>query len=172
MSDRPEKGDERGPGGNRGGGPGGGSPGGRGGMGGGMPGGMGGGMPGGVPGGGDRDAMKRLQRILQDYATPPDGLTIVQDGPMLIVTTVDGRPLKYHTDGKEELRLSGDGEIKSKTRWNGDQLVVDERIQDGPTVVRRYAATSDLRQLMVVVTIEGSGLPSAMRFHQVFDRKN
>ena len=138
-------------------------------------GGMGGGMPGGMGGfgsrGGDRDEMRRSGRIMQDLVKAPEGLTIVRDGPAVIVTTSDGRSVKLMTDGKEQERLSGDGMIKSKTRWNGEQLVVEEKIQDGPKVTRTYMVSADNRQLILITRIEGGGMAASPVVHHVFTRK-
>lgn len=138
-------------------------------MGGGRPGGMGGNMPG--SGGRDRDDMRRARGLIQDLTTPPNGLTIVREGIQVSITTADGRPLKLTADGRDQERLTGDGAIVSKTRWNGDQLVVEERIQNGPRVTRTYVASSDLRQLTVIVRLDGRDMPGAQIVHFVFDRK-
>jgi hypothetical protein len=142
--------------------------------GGGMGGRGGGGMrPGGMSGGrpGDRDAMRRSARLMQDLVKPPDGLTIVRDGAAVLFTTDDGRSIRQVVDGKEQERLSGDGVIKSKSRWNGAQLVIEEKIQDGPKVTRTYTPSADGRQLMTVTRIEGGGMSGAVVVHHVFTRK-
>jgi hypothetical protein len=149
-----------------GGAPGGGM-GGRGGGGGGM-------RPGGMGGGGrpaDRDEMRRSARLMQDLVKPPDGLTIVRDGAAMLFTTDDGRTIRHVVDGKEQERLSGDGVIKSKSRWIGAQLVIEEKIQDGPKVTRTYTPSADGRQLMTVTRIEGGGMRGAMVVHHVFTRE-
>jgi hypothetical protein len=172
LSDRPGQLGGRGPeGGGPMGRPPGGGRGGGGGMGGGR-GGMGGGMPGGMGGGGrDRDDMRRAGRMSQDLTMPPEGLTIVQDGPLVMITTNDGRSVKLMSDGKEQERLTGDGAVKSKTRWSGEQLIVEEKIQDGPKVIRTYTVSSDGRQLMLIIRIEGGDIPGASLVHHVFTRK-
>jgi hypothetical protein len=157
----------RSPGGMGGGTGGMGGGGGRGGSGGGM-GGMGGGMGG---RGGDPDEMKRMRALLSDVIKPADGWTIVQDGPLVLFTNTDGRTLKFTTDAKEEEHLSGDGVIKSKTRWNGEQLIIEAKYQDGPKVTRTYTVSSDLRQLMIHIKISGGGAPREMTTSQVYDRQ-
>lgn len=143
------------------------SGGGMGGRGGGgmRPGGMGGGRP------GDRDEMRRSARLMQDLVKPPDGLTIVRDGAAVLFTTDDGRSVRQVVDGQEQERLTGDGVIKSKSRWNGAQLVIEEKIQDGPKVTRTYTPSADGRQLMTVTRIEGGGMPGATVVHHVYTRK-
>ena len=149
----------------------------RGGMGGRGGGGGGGGMrPGGMGGGSgrpaDRDEVRRSARLMQDLVKPPDGLTIVRDGTAVLFTTDDGRSIRQVVDGKEQERLSGDGVIKSKSRWTGAQLVIEEKIQDGPKVTRPYPPPAAGRQLMPVTRIEGGGRPGAMVVHHVFTRKS
>jgi hypothetical protein len=161
--------------GGMGGGTGGGT-GGRGGTGGGgQRGGMGGGGMGGMGGGGGRggdpEQMKRTRALLSDLIKPADGWTIVRAGPLVMFTSVDGRVQKFTCDGKEEEHLSGDGVIKSKTRWNGEQLTIEAKYQDGPKVTRTYTVSSDLRQLMIHIKVEGGGLPREMTTNQVYDRQ-
>ncbi|MDO8834777.1 MAG: hypothetical protein Q7V01_04240 [Vicinamibacterales bacterium] len=141
--------------------------GGRGGGGAMRPGGMGGGS--GRPA--DRDKVRRSARLMQDLVKPPDRLTIVRDGGAVLLTTDDGRTVRQVVDGKEQERLSGDGVIKSKSRWNGAQLVIEEKIQDGPKVTRTYTPSADGRQLMTVTRIEGGGMPGAMVVHHMFTRE-
>ncbi|MCX6545756.1 MAG: hypothetical protein NTV05_15250 [Acidobacteria bacterium] len=149
-----------------------GGPGGRGG--GGRRGGMGGGTGGGgYQGGrgGDPEQMKRMRTLLADLIRPADGWTIVQDGPLMLFTNVDGRTQKFTADGKEEEHLTGDGVIKSKTRWNGEQLIIEAKYQDGPKVTSTYTVSSDLRQLMIHIKVEGGGLPRELTTNHVFDRQ-
>jgi hypothetical protein len=142
------------------------------GMGGG--GGRGGGMPGGFGGGGDRrdpEENRRISRIMTDLLTPAGRLTVVQDGPVIMVTTDDGRAVKWNTDGKEQERLTGDGIVKSRARWNSAQFVVEERIQDGPKVTRTFIVSADGRQLMLVTKIDGGGgMPMQPIVHHVYTR--
>jgi hypothetical protein len=154
----------------------GGGMGGRGGVGGGgRRGGMGGGMRGGGNErgrGGDPEQMKQMRALLGDVIKPADGWTIVQDGPLVLFTNADGRTQKYTSDGKEEEHLSGDGVIKSKTRWNGEQLIIESKYKDGPKVTRTYTVSSDLRQLMIHIKVEGGRLPREVTTNQVYDRQS
>ena len=160
-------------GGSRGGGgiPGIGGGGGRGGgMGRGGGGGMGGGDYGGGPGG-DKEESAHVKGIIDDIVKPAAGWTIVQDATQLIFTNSDGRTMKFTADGKEEMHVTGDGEIKSKTRWNGDQLIIEAKYQDGPKVTRTFTVSSDLRQLMIHIKIEGTGVRSETTINQAYDRQ-
>lgn len=164
-----ERGGERG--GTTGGmGPGGGGGGGRGGgMGGGT--GRGGGSEFGGGRQGDPAEAKRVKAIVDDLMKPAAGWTIVMDGATVIFTNTDGRTMKFTADGKEEMHITGDGEIKSKTRFNGDQLIIDAKYQDGPKVTRTFTVSSDLRQLMVHIKIDGTGVPREMTINHAYDRQ-
>lgn len=155
-----------GPGGGGGGMPPGGG-GGRGGMGGGMPGGMGG-FGGGQP---DRAESQRLRRIVQEALEPPKALTIVPDGTRISLTAGDGRAFTYVTDGKKQDQITGDGELEHRTTWNGAQLVIETKIQDGPKVTRTYAPSGD-SQLIVIVRLEGGPSPRPVVAHHIYDRKD
>jgi len=127
---------------------------------------------GGLGGRRDPEEMQRSLRLLADLSRPPDTLTIVESGATVIVTTGEGRSVKHPTDGKEQERLTGDGLIKSKARWDGEQLRIEERIQDGPKVTRTYMASSDRRHLIITVRIEGGGIPRETIVHHVFTRRD
>lgn len=137
-------------------GPGGGRPpgGGHGGRGGGM------GMPG-MPGGGgpsEKD-MHRLRVIMDRLTQPPASLTIVRDGAKVVVTDADGRSASYTTDGRKEERLTGDGEFVSRSRFEGDTLVIEEDFGGGVKLTTRATPvlSGDHRQLEV--TLKAAGLP-------------
>jgi hypothetical protein len=155
---------------------GGGMPGGMGrGGGGGRGGGMGrGGYGGGNSGGGregDTEESKRVRGIVDDLMKPAAGWTIVMDGPAVVFTNADGRTMKFTADGKEEMHVTGDGEIKSKTKFTGDQLTIEAKYQDGPKVTRTFTVSSDLRQLMIHIKIEGAGVRNEMTMTQAYDRQ-
>ena len=115
--------------------------------------------------------MKRAMTLRRDLLTPAAGLIIVQDGALVIFTTDEGRTQKFKADGKDEEHLTGDGVIKSKTRWVGEQLTIEAKIQDGPKVTRTYTLSSDRRQLTITTKIEGGGAPRDELAHHVYDRK-
>lgn len=168
LSDRTDQGIGRGDGA-RGGMPQGG--GGRGGgMGGGMPGGMGGGMPGGFGGRRDPDEARRSNRITKDLLSAAERLTIVQDGQAILVTSGDGRAIKWVADNQEQERLTGDGVIKSRARWNGSSFTVEERIQDGPKVTRTFITSGDRSTLVLVLRIDGGDMPGQMAVHHIYTR--
>lgn len=168
LSDRTDQGMGRGDGARGGMPPGGGGRGG--GMGGGMPGGMGGGMPGGFGGRRDPDEARRSNRITKDLLSAADRLTIVQDGQAILVTSGDGRAIKWVADNQDQERLTGDGVIKSRARWNGSSFTVEERIQDGPKVTRTFITSVDRSTLVLVLRIDGGDMPGQMAVHHIYTR--
>lgn len=168
LSDRADQGMGRGDGARGGMPPGGGGRGG--GMGGGMPGGMGGGMPGGFGGRRDPDEARRSNRITNDLVSAAERLTIVQDGQAILVTSGDGRAIRWTADNQEQERLTGDGVIKSRARWNGASFIVEERIQDGPRVTRTFITSGDRATLVLVLRIDGGDRPGQMVVHHLYTR--
>ena len=168
LSDLPEgrlegRGERRGPGGGfgRGGGRGGGGRGG-GGIGGGFPGGFGGGGSG---RGNPEDAMRR-QDALREVLEAPDRLTIIETGAMVIVTTGDGRTLRFSTDGTK-VKDESTG-IERRTTWQAGKLV-SEITGSGPHMKEIYSADLGHRELLVVIQIEGSGRDEPARvLHRIY----
>jgi len=190
LTDKPQLNNARGgQGGQQGGGRNGGGGGGMGGgMGRGGGGGMGGGRRGGGGGGGgmggemggggmngrnaNPEEANRLRALLMDIMRPADGWTIVQDGTAVLFTNADGRVEKYTADGKEQERVTGDGNIKSRTKWNGEQLIVESKYKGGPTVLRTFTVSSDLKQLMIHIKVTGGGAAGReVSTNQVYDRQ-
>ena len=154
--------------------------GGRGGMGGGGRGGFGGGFGGrgggrgggmGGPGGGgpqrDPEQMKKMRDFMQAVMTMPAGITIVQQEKEISFTDDQGQVTKITPDGKEEKHVFGSETGKTKTKWNGDQLVM-EISGDGsaPKITRTYAIAQGpdgAKQLRVVTSLQGNRGPGGAR---------
>ena len=157
---RPEGGRPGGMGG-RGGGGGGGGRGGAGGRGGGGFGGRGG-----IGGGGDRpgeEEMRKVAVVRRRLSEVPERLIISRDGHSVTITDGFGRRYQMNADGKKQQRVTGDGEFKSKTRFEGARLIVEEDF-DGPKLVTTYTPLlegGDIRRLEVKLKVEG--LPGAGR---------
>lgn len=139
VPDRRPEGSERGrPPGGMGRGGGGGGIGGRGGFGG--PGGGRGAMGGQRgPSGDQRRQMEVVRRRLTEA---PDRLVITRDGNHVSITDGEGHQTTLVADGKKQARLTGDGDFKSTTRFEGPQLIVEEDF-GGPKVVTTYTPSVD-----------------------------
>jgi hypothetical protein len=152
--------EDGGPGGHgRRGGPGGGGPGG-GGFGGGAGGGMGrrGGMGGGPRGGPDgeqrREDMAARRALMQELLELPARVTIAQDGDKLAFIEPDGVVRTYVANDKTEKHQLQNGTIETKSKWDGDALVMELKTSGGMTITRRWVARGEPRQLEVTTTAE------------------
>ncbi len=149
LSTVPERGEMGGPpGGRQGGGYGGG--GGRGGFG--RPGGMGGGMS--RPSDEDVRKMEVVRRHLTEI---PDRLIVVREQQSVSITDGNGRRMSYKVDGKKQDQFTGDGEFTSKSRFDGDRLIVEEDF-GGRKITTTYTpiVDGDKSRLEVSVTPEGA----------------
>ena len=157
-----------------GGGRGGGGGGGRGGGGGGGGGRGGGGMGGQQPGGSDENMAKMRERALrmqQEYSR----LEIFNDGPELNLTNGLNISQLHFTDGRETSIWTERGEMKARTRWEGNSLRIQttgtsER-QKAPGRTRTFSLSEDGSQLIL---IEERTLPKKkdpITIRMVYDRE-
>ena len=135
-----------------------------------------GGFSGGVPGGGgmgfggsgtppDRVKLERMRRIVQAETTPAKSFVITADPKQIAVTADEGRAEVLILDGKRHLRLTGDGEIYTTTRWVAGQLVSERRYDEGIKATRTYvveAPAGGARRIVVTLKLEGGGLGSKL----------
>jgi len=135
-----------------------------------------GGFSGGLPGGGsmnfggagkapDSARIERLRRIVQAETTPAKTLAIVADLKQMTVTADDGRAETLVLDGRRHLRLTGDGEIYTTTRWAAGQLVSERRYDEGIKATRTFvveAPAGGARRIVVTLKLEGGGLGSKL----------
>ena len=111
-------------------------------------------------GGGPSEADMRRMRVIRDrLSQPPASLTIVREGARVTVTGADGRSVTYTTDGRKEERLTGDGEFVSRSRFEGDMLVIDEDFGDGVKLTTRATPVLSGDHEQLEVTLKATGLP-------------
>ncbi|MEO8677515.1 MAG: hypothetical protein ABI665_00620 [Vicinamibacterales bacterium] len=87
----------------------------------------------------------------------PDRLIIVRDGTTVSITDGNGRHLSFKADGKKQQQVTGDGEFKTKTIFEGANLVIEEDF-GGPKVTTTYTPVLDggeIRRLEVTLKVEG-----------------
>jgi hypothetical protein len=132
-----------------------------GGMGGGY--GRGGGMGRGGSGGGrmDPDAAQRMRDAMHDYMTPPDRLTIVQTGNLVVITTGEGRVTRLSPDGKK-IKDENTG-IERKTKWDAGKLVSEVSGLGRGKIIETYALEPEHHELVVTITREGGRQPSTVK---------
>jgi hypothetical protein len=156
-----EPGDRNGPDGNgqgRGGGRrGGGGGGGFGGFGGG--GGRRGAGGGGFGGrqGADPERMQAVADYLRTSMTPSDRLTIVVKEGAVDIVEANGARLALQTDNKKIDERAGNGLVKltRKSHWDGNELVTEMDIDNGPKIERKYTVSSTGSELQISTTFSG-----------------
>jgi hypothetical protein len=149
------------PGGKGGGGGRVGGGGGRGGAGGGIGGFGGRGMGGGsAP---KEEELRKVEAVRRRMSEVPERLIITRNGDAVTITDDFGRSYTLKADGKKQERVTGDGEFKSKTRFEAAQLIVEEDF-GGPKVTTTYTPTlegGEIRRLEV--SLKAEGMPGAGR---------
>ena len=135
-----------------------------------------GGFSGGFPGGGgmgfggagtppDRAKLERMRRIVLAETTPPKMIVITADPKQIAVTADDGRAETLVLDGRRHLRLTGDGELYTTTKWVAGQLVSERRYDEGIKATRTFvveAPAAGARRIIVTLKLEGGGLGSKL----------
>ena len=119
-------------------------------------------MPG-MGGGPSEKDMRRMRVIADRISQPHASLTIVRDGPKVIVTDGDGRSVTYTTDNRKEERLTGDGEFVSRAHFEANTLVIEEDFGGGVKLTTRATPvlTGDHEQFEV--KLQAAGLPKPPR---------
>jgi hypothetical protein len=136
---------------------------------------VGGGYPfpgrGGPYGGGRRiggpDAENRERT--EDMIKPADSLTIVLKDPEVDMTSDQGRKLVFYTDGRKTQKSKDDTAQEISARWNGGQLVSDEKSARGEKMSRTFELSSDGLQLSETWRIENSRSNSPLVIRYVYD---
>jgi hypothetical protein len=121
--------------------------------------------PGGISGPPDREKIARHRRIAEAELAAPRRIAVSAEGDTLVVTLDDGRPETIQPDGKRHLRLTGDGEITTVTRWRDGVLVSERRYDEGITAVRTYSIEADeggARRLTVTLKLSGGLTPKKL----------
>ena len=121
--------------------------------------------PGGISGPPDREKIARHRRIAEAELAAPRRIVVSAEGNALVVTLDDGRPETIEPDGKRHLRLTGDGEITTVTRWRDGVLVSERHYDEGITAIRTYtidAAEGGARRLTVTLKLSGGLTPKKL----------
>lgn len=88
--------------------------------------------------GGPSDKVMHTMTVVRRRLTDaPERLVITRSADSVTITDGDGRRTTLRTDGKKQDRLTGDGEFKSKTHFEGPRLIVEDDF-DGTKVTRVY----------------------------------
>lgn len=93
---------------------------------------------------------------------------IVDEDSTVTLIGAGGDRRVVRPDGAErQSRLEGLGNITIKTRWRGDRLVVERRLDSGAKITESYALAEEGRRLYVTTKI--SGIPRTIEFRRVYD---
>ena len=154
-------------GGNRGGGyPGGGYPGGGGPMGGGYP------FPGSGRGGaprGNRGQNQEYDEKLLDLIRPSSALTIALKNAEVDVTDDGYHKLVFYTDGRQLQKPKDDTYQEVAARWNGNQLISDEKTPQGAKMSRTFELSQNGQQLYETLHIDAVKSKPAVYISYVYD---
>jgi hypothetical protein len=112
-----------------------------------------------------------MRRIMQAEWAPARQLAVTVNGQQITVTADDGRPEMLIADGKKHLRLTGDGEVNTTTRWLDGQLVSERHYDEGFRITRTYGIQSGdggTMQLVVTLKLEGGRAPKSEPVRRVY----
>jgi hypothetical protein len=93
---------------------------------------------------------------------------IEQADTTLTLSSAEGPVFTFFPDGREVVRpISGLGEVRTVSRWKGERLVVERRLDGGATINTTYQLTDEGKRLQVSTKIGGIG--RSIRFRRVYD---
>ena len=100
---------------------------------------------------------------------PADSLTIVLKDPEVDVTNDQSRKLVFYTDGRKIQKSKDDTAQEISARWDGNQLVSDEKSPRGGKMSRTFELSSDGLQLSETWRIESDRSNSPLVIRYVYD---
>ncbi|HEV2521651.1 MAG TPA: hypothetical protein VGT24_04655 [Candidatus Acidoferrales bacterium] len=116
-------------------------------------------------GGGEGDDRERMQDLIR----PADSLTIDLKDPEVDLATDRGDKLVIYTDGRKIQKSRADTVQTISARWNGSQLVTDERSPQGRKKSRTLELSPDGRQFNETWRIEAGRSDSLTTIRYVYD---
>jgi hypothetical protein len=148
--------------------------GGRGGRGGGYGGGREGGGGGRGAGGMSDEQRARLRQTMQLVFSPPASLVIVAaDSSVTLIA--EGDTLVLPANGRKvhrEATQEGEGAVDIKSRWQGNDFVVERSVSGGGKVTEDYLHAPQGPQLFVIVSFTGGRGGREVMFRRIYDVAN
>jgi hypothetical protein len=93
---------------------------------------------------------------------------IEQADTTLTLSSAEGPKFTFYPDGREVVRpISGLGEVRTVSRWKGDRLIVERRLDGGATINTTYQLADEGKRLQVSTKISGIG--RSIKFRRVYD---
>jgi hypothetical protein len=112
----------------------------------------------------DIEARKRLMREVMEM---PKRLSIQQDGDRLVFTEPGGIVRIYLANNRAEKHQLINGTIETRSRWEGDRLLMEVRPADGVRIQHTFAIRDTPRRLEIATTFDG--LPKDVKRLTVYD---
>ena len=97
------------------------------------------------------EELRKVEAVRRRMSEVPERLIITRSGDVITITDDFGRSYTLKADGKKQERVTGDGEFKSKTRFEAAKLIVEEDF-GGPKVTTTYTPTlvgGEIRRLEI-----------------------
>jgi hypothetical protein len=91
-------------------------------------------------------------------------MSITHTEAEIAVLDKDGRLRTLHPDGQNYKTEAGS---EVKTRWDKERLIVETKLDRGPNLTETLGLSSDRKQLVVTVRLEGRSTPVTVR--RVYD---
>ena len=124
--------------------------------------------PGGVGGGGEDDSRDKVK----DVVRPADSLTVEIKEAEAHLTNEHGDKLVIYTDGRKLQKPKNDSVQEISGRWNGSQLVTDEKSPQGRKMSRTLELSADGRQFTETWRVETRRSDSPIVLRYVYDAAN
>jgi hypothetical protein len=102
--------------------------------------------------GSDPEQAERLRAALRDITRPPDHVTIVEAGTLIVITGGDGRTTRLSPDGAKIKDEST--KIERKTVWTNGKLVSEISGLGSGKIIETYSVDPDRRQMRVAVQMD------------------
>jgi hypothetical protein len=110
----------------------------------------------------------RMEQTIELALDAPVSLTILQT-PSTIAFAAEGDTLVLPTDGRKlKQTADGRGDVEVKTSIQGNDLVIQRKVDRGGTVTTEYLRSQDGKQLYMVVAFEGKC--GHFQFRRVYDQ--
>ena len=102
--------------------------------------------------------MQAILNYLRTLNQFSNQMTMVIHDTSVVMTEADGRTRTLPTDNKKMDSRAENGLVKlhTKTHWNGQTLISEIEVDDGPTIERKYELLPDGTELRVGTRISGT----------------
>lgn len=118
------------------------------------------------------DARAAIADYSRTLLQPAKRMTIVVHDASLSIAYDDGRTLTLETTNKKVSGRAENGFVKltRKSKWEGDALISQIEIENGPKFEEKYEVIADGDELRVSVTTEGGGGDGKRTIMHVYER--